>query len=132
VARGCGGAASGEVRPKASLAYEHMFSRLPSETPSAPSASLRRRVARAAGLARAFLLLEDDSLDDVSDPHELPGGLTPHPHRSPLRAPRRSRRPGAGLPRPVRCISPVRAQLPARRLVGVQADERAARRRPVV
>jgi hypothetical protein len=61
---------------------------------------------RAASLARAFILLED---------HELSGPRTPdgepqHPHRVPLRLMGGTRRPGAGVPREQRCLSPVPAR----------------------
>jgi len=55
---------------------------------------------RAASYARAFILLEDPEL---SGPR-VPDGGTVHPHRVPLRSPRGTRRPGAGLPRPQSCL----------------------------
>lgn len=76
-----------------------MFS---SEAPGRTAfASLRESARRAASLARAFILLEDSS------PHARAGGAELHPHRQPLRAPLRPRRPGAGWPRPQLCTTPL-------------------------
>jgi hypothetical protein len=67
-----------------------------------------RAVHGAAGLFRAFMLLEDPVLDGgFEGHHELTGGSAPHPHRTPLRPRRGQRRPGATLPRPQHCVSPV-------------------------
>ena len=75
---------------------------------------------RAAGLARAFILLEDPEL---SGPH-APADDAAHPHRVPLRPVLGARRPGAGAPRSEVCTSPV----PRRTTVGPVARdwERAA------
>jgi hypothetical protein len=58
---------------------------------------------RAAGLARAFILLEDPEL---SGPH-VPADDPAHPHRVPLRPVYGARRPGAGAPRNHVCSTPV-------------------------
>lgn len=116
-----------------------MFYRPPTETPSTRRRTLRARVAHAAAQARAFLLPEEDS----GQPHAPLGGTSWHPHRSPLRAPRRGRRPGAGAPRPSVCLCPVVARLtvwedgverrggarPGARLTGLDPAELRARRR---
>jgi hypothetical protein len=58
---------------------------------------------RAANLARAFILLEDDELSGPRTPVDEPE----HPHRVPLRFMGGTRRPGAGVPRAQICVSPV-------------------------
>jgi hypothetical protein len=68
--------------------------------------SARRAVHGAAGLFRAFILLEDPELDGL-EPRELAGVSSTHPHRVPLQPRRGQRRPGAVLPRPQHCVSPV-------------------------
>jgi hypothetical protein len=79
--------------------------------PNSPS-ELRSAVHRATDLARAFLLLEDELESRVPV-----GERAPHPRRLSPRPTRAvERRPGAGLPRPQYCISPVarpRACMPA-------------------
>jgi hypothetical protein len=82
-----------------------MFWRSPDD-PVEIARSARRAVHGAAGLFRAFILLEDPALDGF-EAHELAGGSAPHPHRVPLRPRRGQRRPGAALPRPQHCVSPV-------------------------
>ena len=81
-----------------------MFPRLfkPLDTPASPP-TLPATLVRAAGLARAFLLLEDDS----SGSHAFADGVLEHPHRQPMRASGRPRRPGAGSPRVQMCLTPV-------------------------
>jgi hypothetical protein len=80
-------------------------------------ASLRERARRVVALAVAFLTLDDPSCsyDDLSSashgdlsgaPRSLSDDLVTHPHRRPLRAPSRARRPRAGAPRAQRCVSP--------------------------
>jgi hypothetical protein len=59
---------------------------------------------RAAGLARAFILLEDPEL---SGSH-APADEAAHPHRVPLRPDLGARRPGAGASRPQHCLTPLR------------------------
>lgn len=69
---------------------------------------------RAAGLARAFILLEDPEL---SSPRTPAGGSLHHPHRAPLRPLGGvTRRPGAGVHRAQPCLTPLvyRAAPPAR------------------
>ena len=63
---------------------------------------------RAASLARAFILLEDDEFSGAP----VPEGEPVHPHRAPLRPLEGPRRPGAGAPRPQHCVSPVERQRP--------------------
>ena len=61
---------------------------------------------RAADLARAFVLLEDPEL---SRPLAPAGGSEHHPHRAPLRPlGGATRRPGAGVPREQRCLTPIK------------------------
>ena len=76
--------------------------RNPVDTP-ATSPTLQTSLVRAAGLARAFLLLEDDSIG----PRAFADGVLEHPHRQPMRASGRPRRPGAGSPRVQLCLTPV-------------------------
>jgi hypothetical protein len=91
------------VRSPAYLS-EHMFPwlRNPVDTP-ATSTTLPTSLVRAAGLARAFLLLEEDT----SGPRVFADGVLEHPHRQPMRASGRPRRPGAGSPRAQVCLTPV-------------------------
>jgi hypothetical protein len=81
--------------------------RNPVDTP-ATSTTLPTSLVRAAGLARAFLLLEDDS----SGPRAFADGVLEHPHRQPMRASGRPRRPGAGSPRVQLCLTPVAPEAP--------------------
>jgi hypothetical protein len=76
------------------------------EKPVRIARSARRAVHDAAGLFRAFILLEDPELDGL-EPRELAGVSSTHPHRVPLRPRRGQPRPGAVLPRPQHCVSPV-------------------------
>jgi hypothetical protein len=76
--------------------------RTPVDTP-ATSITLPTSLVRAAGLARAFLLLEDESLS----PRAFADGVLEHPHRQPMRVSGRPRRPGAGSPRAQVCLTPV-------------------------
>jgi hypothetical protein len=64
--------------------------------------SLRETVRRAVDLAVAFATLSDEPLPrrHADDPAE-------HPHRVPLRAPSRARRPGAVPQRAQSCTTPV-------------------------
>jgi hypothetical protein len=77
--------------------------------------SWRDSVRRAAGLARAFLLLEDPELEaraasprGPAAPQRATHHTKPHPHRPALRRSAAPRRPGAGRPRPQPCRSPLR------------------------
>jgi hypothetical protein len=79
--------------------------RNPVDTPAA-SITLPTPLVRAAGLARAFLLLEDESLDS----RVFADGVLEHPHRQPMRASGRPRRPGAGSPRVHACLTPLRPE----------------------
>jgi hypothetical protein len=69
---------------------------------------------RAADLARAFILLEDL---EPSAPRTLVDEHPHHPHRVPLRLMGGTRRPGAGVPREQRCLSPVTSRSPVTREV---------------
>jgi hypothetical protein len=84
-----------------------MFPRLhkPLDTPASPP-TLPATLVRAAGLARAFLLLEDVT----SGSRAFADGVLEHPHRQPMRASGRPRRPGAGSPRVQVCLTPVAPQ----------------------
>jgi hypothetical protein len=88
-----------------------MFWTAPTHERLGESYGWRSGLVRAAGLARSFLLLEDDSLAGE------PPVQTQHPHRSPPRNTFRRRRPGAGVPPPQPCLSPLtrRARVPRRR-----------------
>jgi hypothetical protein len=79
--------------------------RTPVDTPATSSTLLPTSLVRAAGLARAFLLLEDESLS----PRAFADGVLEHPHRQPMRVSGRPRRPGAGSPRAQVCLTPVAA-----------------------
>lgn len=86
------------IRPPALLAYEHMF-------PRGPRSKLAQRALGALGLARSFLLLEDDYVDWEVGQDE-PSAPT-HPHRAPLRGRGTSqRRRGTPAPRPPACLTP--------------------------
>jgi hypothetical protein len=91
-------------RPRALVAYEHMFS-------SSRTSTLGQRALDALGLARSFLLLEDDyDVDWEVDWDEQ--AEVDHPHRAALRgraiADRLAhRRPGQLEHRPQICLSPV-------------------------
>jgi hypothetical protein len=66
---------------------------------------------RAAALARAFILLEDSELavtagDELSGARG-PAGELEHPHRVPPPSRLGARRPGAGVPRPQPCLTPI-------------------------
>jgi len=80
---------------------EHMFSS-PNKRRQG-TITVHPALRRAAGLARAFILLEDLELSGPRTPH----GEPPHPHRVPLRSLGGARRPGAGVQRGQRCLSPV-------------------------
>jgi len=77
-----------------------------------PSSSQRRTdvptdvpvLRRALALARAFILLEDPELSGAHGP----GERSAHPHRVSLRSRPGARRPGAGVPRPQHCLTPIR------------------------
>ena len=91
--RSCG------FRPIASIACEHMF-------PSTRTSTIAQRALGAVGVARSFLLLEDDyDVDWEVDQDELLHA--PHPHRAPLRRGSAPRRPGQLRHAPQHCISPV-------------------------
>jgi hypothetical protein len=77
--------------------------------------TLRERLRRAADIARAFVLLEDQVWEDDLEARGPIGELAGHPHREPLRSPLRARRPGAAQPRPQVCLCPVRSEPPRRR-----------------
>jgi hypothetical protein len=77
-----------------------MFS--PTADPRPAKRSLREAVRRAVDLAVAFATLSDEPL-----PRRHADDLAAHPHRQPLRAPSRARRPGAVPPRAQSCTTPV-------------------------
>jgi hypothetical protein len=76
-----------------------MFS--PTADPRPAKRSLRDAVRRAVDLAVAFATLSDELPRSHADDPAL------HPHRTPLRAPQRARRPGQVRPRAHVCVSPV-------------------------
>ena len=88
------------VRPTTGVPCEHMFSRQ-------AKTKLAQRANGALGMARSFLLLEDDyavdwevGQDELSPP--------PHPHRAPLRRRENiARRPGSPAPTTQVCLSPL-------------------------
>lgn len=100
-----------------------MFS--PLLTSGSPRASWREAIRRALGLAVAFATLESYELPG-NGPH---GSVEPplrasrsadlarsdHPHRAPLRAPRRARRPGRVLARAQPCVAHDPTRAPRRR-----------------
>jgi hypothetical protein len=63
--------------------------------------TLRASVRRAVDLVVAFATLADEL-----PPHRSVDDLADHPHRLPLRAPSRSRRPGATVSRAQSCTMP--------------------------
>jgi hypothetical protein len=91
--------------------------RNPVDTPATSSTLLPTSLVRAAGLARAFLLLEDEPLS----PRVFADGVLEHPHRQPMRASGRPRRPGAGSPRAQVCLTPVAPDAP---VFGARPDAR--------
>ncbi|HEU4975397.1 MAG TPA: hypothetical protein VFT50_09945 [Baekduia sp.] len=76
-----------------------MFS--PTASPRPAQRSWRETVRRAVDLAVAFATLSDEL------PRRHADDLADHPHRLPLRAPSRARRPGAVAPRAHRCTTPL-------------------------
>jgi hypothetical protein len=79
--------------------------------PTRRTSEILQRASGALVLLRSFLLLEDDHEIDWEVDQE-PAQPTPHPHRAaltgrPLTLVRTSRRPGAPIPSPQVCISPV-------------------------
>ena len=94
-----------------------MFPRAPQ--PRSGPRSVRDAVRRAADLVVAFATLED-----VSGPHDLPGDDEGHPHRRPLRAPSRVRRPGSVRARAALCT----VAAGRHRTAGAGAERRLARR----
>jgi hypothetical protein len=80
-----------------------MFS--PTAPPGSAKRSWREAVRRAVDLAVAFATLSDElPRRHVDDP-------AVHPHRQPLRASSRARRPGTVPPRAHRCTTPVAQRL---------------------
>jgi hypothetical protein len=69
--------------------------------------SWRDAVRVAADRAVAFVTLESYSL---ASPHAAVAEPAPHPHREPLRHPRRVRRPGEAAPRAQHCVTPLSAR----------------------
>jgi hypothetical protein len=68
---------------------------------------LAQRATGALGMARSFLLLEDDYAVDWEVGQDELSPL-PHPHRAPLRRRERlARRPGSPAPAPQLCLSPL-------------------------
>jgi hypothetical protein len=92
---------SHRFRPRALLAYEHMFS-------STRTSTLAQRALGALRLTRSFLLLEDDQAVDWEVDRDEHFRVA-HPHRAPLRG-RSSqlRRPGQPLAPSHACLCPVR------------------------
>jgi hypothetical protein len=76
-----------------------MFSPTPSRRPA--ERTWRAAVRRAVDLAVAFATLEDSI-----EPRGHDDDRVTHPHRRPLRAVSRARRPGAGAARPQHCVTP--------------------------
>jgi hypothetical protein len=76
-----------------------MFS--PTASPRPAKRSVRHAVRRAVDLAVAFATLSDEL------PRRHADDLVEHPHRQPLRAPSRVRRPGSVAPRAHSCTTPV-------------------------
>jgi hypothetical protein len=71
--------------------------------------------ARALGLARAFITLDDHPTASAGASRPLERVETPaHPHRQPLRTVPRARRPGAAAPRHQHCLTPIRLARPRR------------------
>jgi hypothetical protein len=77
--------------------------------------TLRERLRRAADIARAFVLLEDQVWEDDLEARGPIGELAGHPHREPLRSPLRARRPGAAQSLLGVFFFPVRWDRPRRR-----------------
>ena len=90
-------------RPRAAIAYEHMFPR--------GTSTLGQRALGALGLVRSFLLLEDDCRVDWEVDQDERTEVD-HPHRAPLHERARAgqrmrRRPGQTPRQPQVCISPI-------------------------
>jgi hypothetical protein len=100
-----------------------MFS--PILTPGSPRASWRKALRRAVDLAVAFATLESYALPErgprgpadptLRAPRSADPARSAHPHRAPLRAPRRPRRPGRVVPRAQHCVAPLPSGAPRRR-----------------
>jgi hypothetical protein len=88
-----------QVRPIATVAYEHMF-------PHANRTKLAQRALDAMRVARSFLLLEDDYEVDWEVGQGEPSHAS-HPHRAPLRRGYAQRRAGNVPARPQACLCPV-------------------------
>jgi hypothetical protein len=86
-------------RPEALVPYEHMFS----HKRTSPKG---QRALGALRLARSFLLLEDDHEFGWEADQDEPA-TAQHPHRAPLHAGARRRRPGQPQARPAVCLSPI-------------------------
>jgi hypothetical protein len=74
------------------------------EPPLRTAGGLRAALRRAVDVAIAFATLEDGD-----EPAVAPAA---HPHRRPLRAPARTRRPGAARARPQDCTTPLLTRPP--------------------
>jgi len=100
-----------------------MFS--PILTPGSPRAWWRKALRRAVDLAVAFATLESYALPErgprgpadptLRAPRSADPARSAHPHRAPLRAPRRAQRPGRVVPRAQHCVAPLSSGAPRRR-----------------